>query len=179
MAGDGRSRNYHQCGFTAIPVQKYCVATVTARKYGLCATASRSVTFGSPDATFRQENDTVCKVAATYLASTWPDAVPSQILSAGRRVYLITNFEHEWLSCPQGHITGRLPVELSILPQTHDLFQAGWAVTWRAGAGAACSCDTFLITDDGPKVVTPTEVWPLKRIRIQGAEFVRPDLLQR
>jgi hypothetical protein len=25
----------------------------------------------------------------------------------------------------------------------------------------------------------PTEIWPLKRIRIQGAEFVRLDVLQR
>jgi hypothetical protein len=35
------------------------------------------------------------------------------------------------------------------------------------------------VSEEGPKCVTPTEVWPLKRIRIQGAEFVRPDVLIR
>ena len=38
---------------------------------------------------------------------------------------------------------------------------------------------TRQVTDQGPKIVTPAEAWPLKRIRIQGAEFVRPDVLQR
>ena len=52
-------------------------------------------------------------------------------------------------------------------------------MTWNASAGAASSCDTFLITEQGPKIMTPPEAWPLKRIRIQGAEFVRPDVLQR
>jgi Xaa-Pro dipeptidase len=179
VAADGRSRLYRQFGFTSTPVRNYAVLTATARKYGLCATASRSVSFGPPDETFRAEHNAVCKVGATYIASTWPDALPREILAAGRRVYGLTGYEHEWRLAPQGHITGRAAVELALAPNTEELFQAGWAVTWSAGIGAASSCDTFLITDVGPRVVTPTEPWPLKRIRVQGADFVRPDILQR
>jgi hypothetical protein len=179
VSSDGRSRLYRQGGFTGNPVEKFAVLTATARKYGLSATTSRCVAFGPADAEFRKEHNTACKVSATYLASSWPDAVPSEILLAGRRVYLISGFEHEWLLAPQGHVTGRNSVELAINPGTNDLFQAGWAVTWQASAGAALSCDTFILADDGPVLVTPTEAWPLKRIRVQGAEFVRPDMLQR
>lgn len=179
VAADGRSKPYRQFGFTSTPIRKHAVLTTTARKYGLCVTASRSVCFGTPEPVFRKEHDVTCKVSATYIASTWPDGVPQQVLSAGRRVYQITGAEHEWLTAPQGWVSGRAPVEQMFRPQTSDLFQPGWAVTWRASAGAALSCDTFLVTEQGPKLVTPTEVWPLKRIRIQGAEFVRPDLLQR
>ncbi len=178
-AADGRSRLYRHFGFTSTPVRQYAVVTATARKYGLCVTASRAVSFGAPPDDFRQEHNAVCRVSASYQASTWPDAVPREILLAGRRIYLISGFEHEWLQAPQGHVTGRSPVELPLTPSTEELFQAGWAVTWAASAGAAASTDTFLVTDEGPRVVTPTEVWPLKRIRIQGAEFVRPDVLQR
>jgi Xaa-Pro dipeptidase len=179
VAAENRLRVYRHCGFTASPVRTYCVMSVTARKYGLCATASRSVCFGQPDAQVRKDHDTACKVSATYVASSWPDAVPKQILTTGRRVYLVSGAEHEWLLCPQGHLTGRAPVELALTPQTDDLFQTGWAVTWRGSAGSGLSCDTFLLTEDGPKTITATENWPLKRIRIQGAEFVRPDLLIR
>jgi hypothetical protein len=35
------------------------------------------------------------------------------------------------------------------------------------------------VTDKGPEVVTRPEGWPLKRIRIQGADFKWPDALQR
>jgi hypothetical protein len=179
VAADGRSRLYRHYAFTSTPITQYAVLTATARKYGLTVTASRSVSFGPVEPQFRQEHNAVCRVGASYVASTWPDAVPREILLAGRRIYLISGFEHEWMACPQGNVTGRTPVELLLTPQTEDLFHSGWAVTWSASAGAASSCDTFLVTDDGPQIITPTEFWPLKRIRIQGAEFVRPDVLQR
>jgi Xaa-Pro dipeptidase len=178
-AADGRLRRYRQCGYTAVPIQRSCVLTVTARKYGLCATASRSLCFGEPDPVFRKEHDAACKVSATYIASSWPDAMPRQILATGRYVYRITGFEHEWRLAPQGYITGRAPVELNLSPLTEELFQANWAATWNATIGAASSCDSFLISPEGPVSVTPTEFWPLKRIRVQGAEFLRPDLLLR
>jgi Xaa-Pro dipeptidase len=178
-AADGRSRAYRRVGFTSTPIRRYIVLTAAARKYGLCATASRAVSFGEVDPEFQKEHNAVCRVSASYLASTWPDAVPREILTAGRRIYLISGFEHEWLLAPQGWLTGRAPVEETLTPQMEQLFQAGWAVTWSPGAGAASGCDTFLITDSGPKEMTPSEGWPLKRIKIQGAEFTRPDVLRR
>jgi len=179
VAADGRSRSYRQPSFTSTQVQRYCVLTVTARKYGLCASASRSVCFGQPDAQFRREHDAACKVSATYVASSWPDSVPRQILTSGQRIYQLTGAEHEFFLAPQGEITGHAPAELTLTPQHEELFQVNWAITWRASVGAALSCDTFLITEEGPRAVTAAENWPLKRIRIQGAEFVRPDLLVR
>src|SRR5262249_55680442 len=134
---------------------------------------------GPPDPAVRRDHDTACKVTATYIASSWPDAVVRQILGSGRRIYQVSGAEHEWLHGPQGCVTGRAPVELALTPHCEDVLGSGWAVNWRASAGAALSCDTFLITDEGPRAVTVPENWPLKRIRIQGAEFVRPDLLVR
>ena len=179
VAVDGRSRLYRRFGFTSARLEQYAMLTVTARKYGLYVTASRSVCFGELPADLRQDHNAVCRVSAGYLASSWPDAVPREILLTGRRIYLISGYEHEWQLAPQGHITGRIPVEMSLTPQTKDLFQSGWSVTWNASAGAANSCDTLLVTDEGARLVTPTEYWPLKRILIQGAEFMRPDVLQR
>jgi hypothetical protein len=137
------------------------------------------VSFGEAPDELKREVNAVCRVSASYLASTWPDAVPREVLLAGRRIYMLSGFEHEWLLSPQGHITGRAAVELNFTPQTGDLLESAWAVTWNASAGSACSCDTYLVTDKGPRPITPTEVWPLKRIRIQGAECIRPDVLVR
>ncbi len=178
-AADGRSRVYRQASFTATTVQSFCVMTVTVRKYGLCARASRSICFGQPDPLFRKEHDSACKVSATYVASSWPDAVPRQILTSGQRLSQLTGAEYDWYLCPQGQVTGRLPVEIELTPSHEELLQANWAVSWHASVGAAVSCDTFLISEDGSRAITAAENWPLKRIRIQGAEFVRPDLLIR
>jgi hypothetical protein len=179
VAADGRSRSYRQPSFTSAQIQRSCVLTVAARKYGLCASASRAICFGQPDTLFRREHDAACKVCATYVASSWPDSVPRQILASGLRIYQLIGAEHEFYLAPQGELTGRAPAELTLTPQYEELFQANWAIVWRVGVGAALSCDTFLISEDGPRAVTAAENWPLKRIRIQGAEFVRPDLLVR
>jgi Xaa-Pro aminopeptidase len=176
---DGRAALYRQGGFTPAPIKAYCMLTAAAQKYGLCALASRSFCFGEPPANYRAEHDAACRVAATYTASSWPDAVPSQVFATALRVYALTGAEHEWRLCPQGHVTARNLVEFPLFPDSSELFQVNWAVTWRASIGAAVSCDTFLITEDGPRTISVSENWPLKRIRVQGAEFVRPDLLVR
>ena len=179
VAADGRSRYYRNCGFTPQHIERHCLITVTARKYGLCASTSRAVCFGEPEADVRKEHDAACKVGATYIASTWPDCMPKQILTAGKHVYRLTGFEHEWRQFPQGHVTGRAPVEYNLTPASDELLGEGWAICWHASVGAALSSDTFIISEKGPQLVTPPEAWPLKRIRVQGAEFFRPDLLIR
>jgi Xaa-Pro aminopeptidase len=179
VAADGRSRRYRRCDFTPVPVENYCLITATARKYGLFATASRGVCYGRADDELRRDHSAACKVSATYVACSWPDALPQHILGTGRRVYALTGFEHEWLLSPQGHLTGRAPVELLLTPQTEELLQAGTAVVWSANIGAASSCDTYLITDLGPETLTAPETWPVKKIYVQGAHFLRPDILER
>src|SRR5262249_13701774 len=118
VAADGRSRRYRQSGFTSLPIRRYFVFSLTARKNVLHSTSLPWVCFGEPDPAFKKEHDAACKVSATYIASSWPDALIKQIFTAGRHTYRLTGFEHEWRLCPQGHITGRAPVELSLLPET-------------------------------------------------------------
>jgi Xaa-Pro aminopeptidase len=179
VAGDDRARTYRHYGFTDLPVRKLCTIKVTGCKYGLHATAARAICFGQPDDALRQEFDTVSKVTATYVYGTRPSAVPGELIQSGRRVYQQSGYDYEWLSGPQGEITGRLPIEVTLRPTTEELLQAGWAVTWQATAGAALSCDTFLITEQGAECVTPMEAWPMKRLRYQGEELARPYMLVR
>jgi hypothetical protein len=179
VAADSRRRLYRQPSFTAAAVRENCTLLVVARKYGLCTQASRSMCFGQPEPQFRREHDAACKVSATYIASTWPDAVPRQILMGGRRVFQLIGFEHEWLLSPQGHITGWASMEKQLTPLSEELLENHTAISWQVSVGAALSADTFVLSEEGPKLVTPIENWPVKRIRIQGAEFLRPDLLVR
>ncbi|MGF1580582.1 MAG: M24 family metallopeptidase [Gemmataceae bacterium] len=176
---DGRSSMYRQGGFTPTPVNSYCVLLAAAQKYGLCAMASRTVAFGEIPEHLKREHTAACRVLATYVASTWPAAVPKQILNTARRIYRSCGAEHEWRLSPQGHITGRSLVELPLTPTTEDLLPSHAAITWRASIRSALSCDTFLVNEDGPRTLTIAENWPLKKLRIQGAEFTRPDILLR
>ena len=179
VAANGRSRTYRRLGFTGTPIDRFAVITATGRKYGLHVTTSRTMCFGEVPDDLKQEHSAVIRVSSGYLAATWPDAVPREILLAGRRIYLLCNHEHEWHLAPQGHLTGRSAVELMLRPTTQTLLEPGWAIVWAASAGAAFSCDTYLVSERGPRAITPPEHWPLKRVRIQGTECTRPDILVR
>jgi Xaa-Pro aminopeptidase len=178
VAADEQPRQYRQSGFSAAPIERYCVLTATARKYGLHVTASRTVSIGPVDDRVREESEAACKIAATYVGATWADAVPNAILNTARNAYLVSGFEHEWRLGPQGFVTGRLPVEMSLMPRSSELLQVGWAITWQVSVGAALTCDTYLITPQGPELITPAEGWPLKRIRLHGADIFQPGPLE-
>lgn len=179
VAADGRSRLYRQGSYTATPIRESAVLRVVARKYGLHATASRTVTFGAPEAQLRREYDACCKISATYLACTWPESIPSRMLSAGQRVYGLVGAESEWRFAPQGYLTGRAPVERVWTPRDEELVKADELVTWQTSIGAGLVCDTALVAESGAQPVTVPEAWPKKRIRAQGAEHIRPDILIR
>jgi len=180
VAVDGRSRRYRQSGFTTAPMKQYCVLCATGRQFGLHVSASRTVCFGAQDPALQKEHDAASKVTATYVAGSYTSGMVKELLSAGRRIYQIVGFEHEWRLCSPGHLTGRAAVERAFTPQSDELLQQSWAVTWRSRVGAAASCDTYLITPDGPKAVTTmSSHWPPKRIKIQGGTLIRPDVMQR
>src|SRR5947209_8757811 len=179
VAANRRSRRYRQTAYTATAIKDICVLSATARKYGLCVRSSRTISFGEPDEKVRKEHEAACKVSATYVASSWPDSVPRAILESGQRIYQLVNADAEFYAAPQGHIIGRIPVEQNLTPQLEELLQANWAVCWYASVGAAVSCDTVIITEDGARTITTSDRWPGKRIRVHGAEFMRPDILVR
>lgn len=180
VAADGRSRHYRQAHYTDKVIQRLCVVSATASQYGLHASATRAVCFGALDSELAQEFDAACKITAAYAAETKPHAIPRDVMHSVRRVYAVCGCEHEWRSCLQGNITGRCAVESALLPSSLEIFQEGWAITWNAAVGAAISTDTFLVSAQGrADLVTLSEEWPLRVVRVQGNDILRPYILVR
>jgi Xaa-Pro aminopeptidase len=179
VTADGRARTYRRHGFTSAPIQTSATLSVTARKYGLHATCSRTFSFGPAEETLKKEHLTACRVAATYAAGSWPNAMPKELLGAARRIYNSQGFEHEWQLAPQGFVTGRAPVEKPLEPELGDLLAANWAVTWTPTVGAAACWNTYLLLENGPLLLTPTENWPLVGVRISGQQVDCPNILEK
>jgi Xaa-Pro aminopeptidase len=179
VAADGRSRRYRRQGFTAVAIEKSCVVSATARKYGLHVSATRSFSFGAANEEWKKDHITACKVGATYSSHTYPDALVGEILVAGRRTFLLTGAEHEWQLGQQGYVTGRVPVEASFYPDSEEVLKAGWLMVWQPTVQMAAYGDTFLIDDKGPVLLTPAEEWPVVGVKIAGVEVPCPSILER
>jgi Xaa-Pro dipeptidase len=197
-AADGRMRGYRRPGATTAKIERTCVIQTTARKWGLHVTASRAVSFGPPDDEFRKAMDAACRLTAVQIAGSTVGADPAFTMRVAQQIIESAGFEHEWRLAPVGWVTGYAPIELSLAPQgSHHppvriqtagqappegpavSLEAGWALTWQGSVGAAACADTMLVAESGPQVVTPAELWPLKRIRVSGMLVERPNILVR
>jgi Xaa-Pro aminopeptidase len=176
---DGRARRYMRGGPTPAKIERTGVLLATGKRWGLHITASRTVSFGPPDEEFYFDFEVSCRQAAMQIAGSVAEANPANILSAGIRVLAMNEREHEWRLVPPGWLTGRLAVELPFTPTTKDQIEPGWPLVWMASVGGANSADTILIGETGAQIVTPSDLWPLKRIRITGQPIERPDILIR
>jgi Xaa-Pro dipeptidase len=201
VAADGRMRGYRRPGTSAAQVNRACILQTTARKWGLHVTASRCLSFGPADDEFRKELDAACRLTAVQIAGSIVGASPVQVTRVAQQVIEPAGFGHEWRLVPAGWVTGYAPVEMPLTPGTPDrntagvriqvtdhlppqaestpLLEAGWALTWQGSVGATACADTILVTDAGPQVVTPAELWPVKRLRVSGTLVERPDVLVR
>jgi Xaa-Pro dipeptidase len=179
VSADGRSSQYRRHGFTALPIENWCVVSATAKKYGLHVTATRTVCFGAADQALRQAHHSASKILAALTAATWPDAIVREVFQAARRIYTLVGAEHEWHAAPIGYVTGREPAETAIYPDSEAAMQVGWTLVWMPSVGPALTGDTVTITSQGPQLLTRVEAWPVIVVRVSGMEFQLPGILER
>lgn len=179
ISGDGRARALRRRGFRPEAVERSCVLQVTARKFGLHATASRTVFRATPDESERAEFEAALRTRVAHLAVAKVGERVSATLDAGKGVLRPTPFEHEWRLAPPVCLTGREPSEGVFLATAQDRWVPGWAVVWQERVGAAAVVDTYLVEESGWRAMTPPTDWPIRRALSQGRKFDLPDLLVR
>lgn len=179
VTADCRGGTYRRARYGATKANRSCVLTVTAEKFGLHITASRTTCFGEPDPILRQGMDMACRLSGVWLAYSKLDQPVQIATQAGKALLRNTAYEFEWRNAPWGWWTGRETVESFLTPSQSGNWQTGHCVVWQARLGPANVCDTFLLGDEGWQNVTPILEWPTRRVIVQGRPFDRPDILVR
>lgn len=179
IAAEDRARTYRRSGFTGATVTTRCLLQATAAKFGLFATASRTVCFVPPDDTVKQEFEYASRLQAVWLASIKPGDRPAALYESARSQLRRTPYEHEVRLSAPGWWTGRLPSEALFTPGGAERFGPGQAVVWQARIGGMAACETRLVGENQIIPVAPVEDWPFRRYVIQGERFDLPDLLIR
>lgn len=179
ITGDGRGRALRRRGYRPDPVERACVLQATARKFGLHATAARTVFRSPPDATERAEFEAALRLRVTHLALSKVGERVYAALDAGVALLKPSPFEHEWRLAPAVCLTGREPSEGVFLATAQDKWLPGWAAVWQERIGAAAAVDTYQMQDDGWRPITPPGLWPIRRATSRGRSFELADFLVR
>ncbi len=179
VAADDRGRHYRRPGFTSAKVETHCLLQATALKYGLFATASRTVCFGEPNETLKLEFEMASRLVAVWLATVKPGDRPAGLYRAAEHVLRGTPFEHETRLSAPGWWTSRMPSELLFTPKIAERFVAGNALVWQARIGGAAVCEGCLVQENAIIPLAAVEDWPFRRYVIQGTRFDLSDILIR
>jgi len=179
VTGDGRGRTFRRRGFRPERVEHWCIVQATGRKFGLHATAARTVYHGLPNESWRPEFELALRLRVIHLVAANPGDRVVAAIDAGKTLLRPTAYEHDWRAAPPVSLTGREPSEGVFLPAAQDRWTVNWAVIWQERVGAVAVVDTYLMADTNWRLITPATEWPIRRAVSQGHVYELPDVLAR
>lgn len=179
VASDDRLARYRQPTFKASPIQRRATITVTGRRHGLCASVTRTVSFGPVEREYRVDHTLATMVDATCIFFSRPGERISEVFRRSKRIYEKFDRPHEWTLDYQGHIVGYSPREVVLRPDSSLVLEPDIALAWSPSVQAARTEDTVVIDARGYEVVTAPLDWPLIDVAVKGFVIPRPGILER
>jgi Xaa-Pro aminopeptidase len=149
VAGEARLGHVRHPVPTDAPLGRVGLLVVCAQRFGLVASLSRLVAFGSVAEPVAAALAKVLGVEASMLAATRPGVATEAVLDAARRAYAEAGVPDAWEDHHQGGPTGYLPRDWLAMPGERRPLRAGTAVAWNPSLPWAKSEDTFLLEEDG------------------------------
>ena len=179
VAGDDRLARYRQPGFKAAAIRSRATVTATGRRHGLCATVSRTVSFGPLDDEFHARHTLAAMVDATCIYFSRPGEAVGEVVRRARRIYEKFNRPHEWTLDYLGFAVGYAPRETLFVPDSPHVLASDTALCWSPSVGPARSSDTIVIDGRGYECVTAAQNWPQVEVSVKGYPIQRPAVLER
>jgi Xaa-Pro aminopeptidase len=179
VSSDDRLTRYRQPVFKAAPIRRRATITATGRRFGLCATVSRTVSFGPIDPEFHAAHALATMVDATCIYFSRPGEPIAEVVRRARRIYEKFNHPHEWTLDYLGFLLGYAPREAMLVPDSPLVLGPGMALCWSPSIGSARSADTVVIDGRGYECVTAAQNWPKIDVAVKGFVIQRPGVLER
>ncbi|NGM67638.1 M24 family metallopeptidase [Natronolimnobius sp. AArcel1] len=192
VGGSERATQYRHYTPTQTELGDYALVSVTAEKYGLHASCTRTVAFDAPD-WLEARHEAATRIDTTELAATQAaaanDAIAGELFSAVQDAYAAVDYEGEWEYHHQGGAAGFAGREWIATPDHEAPVEAPMAYAWNPTVQGAKSEDTALVTDEEIEVLTTTGGWPTTTVEpleleewafaadLPDIELERPDVL--
>lgn len=179
IASDDRLARYRQPTFKAAPILKRATISVTGRRFGLCASLTRTVSFGPVEPEFLKHHTLATMVDATCIFFSRPGETIADVFRRAKRIYEKFNAPHEWTLDYQGALTGYCPREIQFTPDSALKIRPNMAFCWNPSVSSARSEDTVVVDSRGYEVVTAAQNWPQLEVCVKGYNMTRPGILVR
>lgn len=179
VMADGQSERHRHWTFGPRSVRNWVTISAVGRRWGLCAAATRTVSFGDPPKDLQSDHHRAALLEATGMFFSQPDWELFEVWNRVQRIYEKYGVADEWRLADQGEVIGYRVVEVPVVPQSQFRLSPRMAVHWHPSVHAAVTGDTILVTDEGFEIVTPMEDWPKVTVEVKHTPVHCPDILRR
>ena len=178
VASDERILKYRHPISTMKKIDKYVLVVICGRKYGLIASVSRFVHFGSIPEEIQIKHRKVIQVDAEYITNTIPGRKVSDVFKAGMEAYKEVGYENEWQKLHQGGPAGYGVRDYHGTPFVEGIVKNNQGFAWNPSITGTKSEDTFIAKESGFEIISNTGEWPLVEVKAKdGTVLKRPDIL--
>jgi len=181
VGGGQRAPAYRHLTPTETAIGEYAIVSVTAQRWGLFASCSRTVAF-DPPSWLEERQTAAARVEATALATTRAAGTSGgdagAVFEAIRAAYDAVGWSGEWRNHHQGGAAGFAGREWIATPGGEEAVTLPMAYAWNPTVEGAKSEDTVLVTEGGYERLTAGE-WPTETVTAVGSDeqFERPTVL--
>lgn len=179
VASEDRLARYRQPTFKAAAIHRRAIVSAVGRRHGLCASATRIVSFGKVDKDFHAAHNLAAMVDATCIFFSRPGETVQGAFRRAKRIYEKFDHPDEWTLDYQGFLVGYHPRETLLKPESPLELRHGMPICWSPSVGPARSEDTVVVDKRGFEVVTDAQRWPKLEVMVKGFPIQRPSILER
>jgi len=177
VAGDERIYKYRHCIPTENRIEKYMMVSCNARYKGLITKITRFIHFGKPsDALLRQYADTV-EIENRMIAATKIGADNLDAYTAAVNAYEEMGYAEMWKNHHQGGPQGYTNGYYLITPDAHETVAENQCYCYNPSITGTKTEDAFIVTKEGPAMITKPISFPKIKAEVNGVEIERPGIL--
>ncbi len=179
MGVDHRVYDYHHHTPTDLPLTKYAIVNVCARRWGLVASVARFVHFGPLEPELKRKLAAAMRISAEYEAHSKPGVTAGQMIAWAKAWFAEAGFPDGWKDHHQGGAIGYAERDWLAAPESKEIIHDHQACAWNPIIRGALSFNTIIVYADHTESVTETSDWPTVPIKIDNRTYNMPDILIR
>jgi Xaa-Pro dipeptidase len=154
-AADERIARYRHPIPRGAHIGRRVMLVVCAERGGLYVSLTRIVDFEEPDREVARRQEACEEILYRMREeATRPGCTLADALEDCKRFYAEVGFPDEWRLHHQGGMTGYAAREVIASPETEQEIQVGQAFAWNPSITGAKAEETFILTGDGPVVIS-------------------------
>lgn len=174
---DERANLYRHALPTHKKLEHNVIVSINGRYKGLIVTTSRMAYLGNPSQAFLRQYADCCEMECLTASKARIGVDELELYRTLQQAYIDRGYPTMFDRHGQGGCQGYWPREYMVTETSHHIIQKHQAYCFNPVVDGTKTEDSFIVTEEGPMMITHPVTFPTLEYNFNGITFQRPGLL--